>query len=245
MNRSFETPGHRDLTPLEEENLLHIEEQMRRAEEESPARMMTHLDTFNDGVIAIIITIMVLELPVPESTAAVAVFFRSVGIFFLSFFIVANFWYEHHRIFASISGANHVIVVLDLCFLASLCLIPIMTKWLLFDRNSWSVVCYGTVYLVTSIIQQVILFVSMISSYRDIRTLFVYMFARSTGITLFLSVILIVLGWYYPEFVLPCFMILPITAFLYPRTRTIRWNGRILRYAERTVPQDDPEKPGE
>ena len=65
MRRQFYIPGHMELTPEEEEKLSHIEEQMKKADEKSPVLMKQHLETLNDGVIAIIITIMVLELPFP------------------------------------------------------------------------------------------------------------------------------------------------------------------------------------
>ena len=59
MQKHYETPWHRDLTPAEEEKLLRMEEQMREADKKSPLLMKSHLETFNDGVIAIIIGIFI------------------------------------------------------------------------------------------------------------------------------------------------------------------------------------------
>ena len=61
MRRQYTIPGHRELTPEEEEKLFHLEEKMHEADKRSPLIMKQHLETFNDGVIAILITIMVLE----------------------------------------------------------------------------------------------------------------------------------------------------------------------------------------
>ena len=60
---------------------------MREADKKSPLLMKSHLETFNDGVIAIIITIMVLELPIPSGPQEYKLFLSSIGLFFVSFFI--------------------------------------------------------------------------------------------------------------------------------------------------------------
>ena len=57
--------------------------------------MKSHLETFNDGVIAIIITIMVLELPIPSGPQEYKLFLSSIGLFFVSFFmIIGNLEYD-------------------------------------------------------------------------------------------------------------------------------------------------------
>ena len=43
MQKHYETPWHRDLTPAEEEKLFHMEEQMREADKKSPLLMKSHL----------------------------------------------------------------------------------------------------------------------------------------------------------------------------------------------------------
>ena len=239
MQKHYETPWHRDLTPAEEEKLLRMEEQMREADKKSPLLMKSHLETFNDGVIAIIITIMVLELPIPSGPQEYKLFLSSIGLFFVSFFIVADFWYDLHRTFESVQRADHGIVVLDFLFLAVLSLVPVMTKWILAERNSWSVVAYGSVYLAVSIVLRGLLFYSLRERFLGFENLFFYMFAMSTGTILAFSLILIVLGWYYPVAVMPCYLILPLVSFLQPRRRAIRKNSEILRSVDNKPPHDE------
>ena len=57
-------------------------------------KMMEHLKAFNDGVFAIIITILALEIPVPHSQAAYLVFIKSISIFLISFFASLSSVYE-------------------------------------------------------------------------------------------------------------------------------------------------------
>ena len=225
MLKQFHTPMHRELTPEEELKLLHLEEMIEKSEKTAPERMKPHLDTFNDGVIAIIITIMVLELPVPAGPGAYPVFLKQIGLFLVSFFIVAGFWYEHHRILSVVQKADHQIVILDLLFLATLSLIPVMTKWILVERNSWSVVAYGTAYLAVSICLGLLEFAALKERFRGFRELYLYMFVSRMGIELALSAVMIILGWNYPKFAMPCYLVFPLLAFLHPKKRRIRMNG--------------------
>ena len=229
MRRQFYTPGHRELTPEEEEKLSHIEEQMEKADKQSPVLMKQHLETLNDGVIAIIITIMVLELPFPGAETGYAHFLRMIGLFLVSFFIVADFWYDHHRIFESVRAADHVIVILNFLFLAALSLIPVMTKWILAERSSWSVASYGAVFLTVCIIEGCLQFAAVRDRFEGFQELYLYMFARSQFTVIAVNLIFLVLGWYYPKAIMPCYLILPLISFLQPRRRGLHGNQGVLR----------------
>ncbi|WP_230318843.1 TMEM175 family protein [Lactobacillus crispatus] len=65
-----------------------------------------HLLTFNDGVIAIIITIMVLSIPAPKGDADLRHFLMDAMNYSVSFFIVADFWYDAHRVFVTFKRAT-------------------------------------------------------------------------------------------------------------------------------------------
>lgn len=94
-----------------------------------------HLDAFNDGVIAIIITIMVLEIPIPSFVSQLNNFAYKIAIYVVSFLIVANFWYVVNRVFATFEGAKKSIIIADMFFLLNLSLIPVMTKWVIKEPN--------------------------------------------------------------------------------------------------------------
>ena len=233
MQKTYHKPSHRELTPEEELKLLHMEEKMKQADEQFPLLMKSHLETFNDGVIAIIITIMVLELPFPGGPGEYLHFLRSIGLFLVSFFIVADFWYDHHRIFQAVKGADHWIVVLDFLFLAALSLIPVMTKWILAERNSLSVLSYGIVNLTVIIFQGLLHVVALRTYFRGYEELFFYMTVRSSGPLLALAILLMVLGWYYPEIVMPCYLLIPLISFLRPRKRQFNWDNEVIRSVTR------------
>lgn len=100
----------------------------------------TRLEAFSDGVIAIIITIMVLELKVPHSTEwetikhLVSVFLSYV----LSFIFLGIYWGNHHHLIHTIKAVNSSILWANLHLLFWLSLIPFATAWMgetNFERN--------------------------------------------------------------------------------------------------------------
>src|SRR5215467_288870 len=92
----------------------------------------TRLEMFSDGVIAILITIMVLELRPPNMSAAEP--YRELRHAFpcyvLSFFVLAMYWNNHHHMMQLCSRVNGRIMWANMCLLFWLSLIPFTTAWL-------------------------------------------------------------------------------------------------------------------
>lgn len=110
----------------------------------------SRLEAFSDGVIAIIITIMVLELKVPHGTTLEAVMplaptFMSYA---LSFIYVGIYWNNHHHLFQAISEVDGRILWANLHLLFWLSLIPFVTGWIGENHvEAVPVACYGVVLL--------------------------------------------------------------------------------------------------
>ena len=108
------------------------------------------LEAFTDGVIAVIITIMVLELKVPHDAdpdalmPLVPVFLSYV----LSFVFVGIYWSNHHHMFHAVHHVNGAILWANLHLLFWLSLVPFVTGWM--DENHFAAVpvaAYGVVLL--------------------------------------------------------------------------------------------------
>ena len=111
------------------------------------------LEAFTDGVIAIIITIMVLSIPLPKTfdIKDLLVFFTSLVIYLLSFLVVGAFWNQHHQAFVYLEKVNHKIIVANIFYLFFLSLIPLFTKWVIEHQGSLiPVIGYDIVYLAVS-----------------------------------------------------------------------------------------------
>ena len=92
----------------------------------------TRVEAFSDGVIAIIITIMVLELKVPHETSWDAL--RSLWPVFVSyafsFIMLGIYWGNHHHLIHTIKEVNSGIMWANLHLLFWLSLIPFATAWM-------------------------------------------------------------------------------------------------------------------
>ena len=90
------------------------------------------LEAFSDGVIAIIITIMVLELHAPEEADWSAL--RELGPTFfsyvLSFIFIGIYWNNHHHLWQAGKGVNGPILWSNLHLLFWLSLVPFATAWM-------------------------------------------------------------------------------------------------------------------
>jgi TMEM175 potassium channel family protein len=112
------------------------------------------LETFSDGVIAILITIMVLELRIPRGSSASALH-PVVPVFLtyvLSFVILGIYWNNHHHMLRAAQRINGTILWANLHLLFWLSLFPFFTGWM--GDNHFAtlpVAAYGGVLLLAAI----------------------------------------------------------------------------------------------
>ena len=114
----------------------------------SPAR----LEAFSDGVIAVIITIMVLELKVPVQNGAGGLLAELpiLSIYLLSFAFTGIYWINHHQLLHRTEEADALILYANLFFLFCLSLLPYFTSYVLAKRmDSFSVAIYAASMVVT------------------------------------------------------------------------------------------------
>src|SRR5206468_10107233 len=99
-----------------------------RAKRLTPAR----LEAFSDGVIAVIITILVLELKVPEPSgvAGIRAILPTVFLYLLTFVQIGIYWVNHHYLVDETETVSHGILWSNLVFLFTLSLFPFATEWI-------------------------------------------------------------------------------------------------------------------
>ncbi|HUN66010.1 MAG TPA: TMEM175 family protein [Bacteroidota bacterium] len=104
------------------------------------------IEAFSDGVIAIIITIMVLELKIPRGVTPEAFLpvVPTLLSYLLSFIFIAIYWNNHHHLFQAVKHINGRTLWANLHLLFWLTLIPFVTAWMGENRfTTWPVVFYG------------------------------------------------------------------------------------------------------
>lgn len=91
------------------------------------------LAAFSDAVIAIIITIIVLEIPLPDEINRTEIkdFLMSIGVYFISFMLVGAQWNKHHTLFQNFKEGSPQVFWRNILYLFFLSLVPIFTKWIM------------------------------------------------------------------------------------------------------------------
>jgi uncharacterized membrane protein len=112
------------------------------------------MEAFSDGVIAIIITIMVLELRVPHQSnlAALAPLVPILLSYLLSFIFLGIYWSNHHHMLHAVEHVNGGVLWANLHLLFWLSLVPFVTAWM--GENYFApapVALYGVALLFASI----------------------------------------------------------------------------------------------
>jgi uncharacterized membrane protein len=112
------------------------------------------LEAFSDGVIAVIITILVLEMKVPHGAdpAALAPLLPVFLSYVLSFVFIGIYWNNHHHLFHAVHHINGATLWANLHLLFWLSLVPFVTGWM--DENHFApipVAAYGTVLMCAGI----------------------------------------------------------------------------------------------
>ena len=108
----------------------------------------TRLEAFSDGVLAIIITIMVLELHAPPGPdlAALTPLLPAFLTYALSFLFAGIYWNNHHHLLHAASSISGRIMWANLHLLFWLSMIPFVTSWLGKNHGgAWPTALYGIV----------------------------------------------------------------------------------------------------
>jgi uncharacterized membrane protein len=109
------------------------------AESNSISQMTAaRLEAFSDGVIAVIITIMVLELHVPHEDGWAGLWSVTprLSVYLLSFFMVGIYWINHHELIRRTESIDYLVLWSNLIFLFVLSLVPFFVDYL--DEKNFS-----------------------------------------------------------------------------------------------------------
>ncbi|MFV0560663.1 MAG: TMEM175 family protein [Enterococcus sp.] len=113
----------------------------------------SRLEAFTDGIVAIVITVLVLTIEIPDSPTLASLWgMRNILLAYtISFIFVGVIWVNHHRIFQMADRINYPVVWANIFWLFWLTLCPAVTSWV--GRNPddfWPEIAYITVYTMWS-----------------------------------------------------------------------------------------------
>ena len=112
------------------------------------------VEAFSDGVLAVIITIMVLELHAPHSAELSALLEVAPAFlaYVLSFVYIGIYWNNHHHLFQSVQRVSGAVLWANNFLLFCLSVVPFTTDWMGENHFAlWPVVIYGVVLLLAGV----------------------------------------------------------------------------------------------
>jgi uncharacterized membrane protein len=119
----------------------------------------TRLNALTDGVVAIVLTIMVLELKIPAepTVKAMLAVLPLLGAYLLAFVNVAIYWNNHHHMMSSAHRVTGGVLWANHSLLFCLTLFPLMIRWI--DEagvTPWPVASFGIVLITSAIAYQLL-----------------------------------------------------------------------------------------
>lgn len=200
-------------------------------------KLKSRLDAFADGIMAVIITIMVLNIsPVlHDSWANYLLLGKHIGIFLISFIFVANMWYQHAAVFAEIESMTYRIVILDLLFLAFLSLMPLFTNMMTGNTTRITVMAYGALQFWVNVLFRFLSKTIIHLQYTDktaMRKVYQKIYGNANHWLDILAIWDLVVAWFFPKVALVFYLAYPILAFF------LNAQARQEMYDVETLPEE-------
>lgn len=181
--------------------------------------MKERVVVFGDAIIAIILTIIVLELPIrTAANGAVDMYslLRAVGIYFISFCFVANLWFQTGYAFNKIDQVKNKALVAYLLLLFFLSLVPSATRLLIEDTTKQTLMIYGILTLIVTLIMRRLIVALTEQSLKDEeqRKRRISELNKQDMLAISFRIVLLIFGNFFVRPALIIYLILPIMAFL-------------------------------
>lgn len=183
-------------------------------------KLKARLDAFSDAVIAIILTIMVLDLtPVlKDNISDYLTLAKEIGVYIISFAFVANNWYQHATLFNEIDDMSYRIMLYDFLYLIPLSLTPLATNMMASNTTSITVVAYGILVAIVSLCFRILARAVTNFQYTNksqMQEIYTKIYGKHNIYFSLFNVVLIVLGYFFPQIVLWFFLPYPLVYMVF------------------------------
>ena len=213
--------------------------------------MKGKLDALSDAIIAIAITVLVLEINTPTSMEGVWQFAKEIFLFAQSFVVIANFWFERSQFFGRSKQISFSILSIDLLAHLGICLIPLFTKFLFsFENRVISLLAYGILIAIISVLFDIENYFVLKQSLTEAEyarkdemlTLFIKFHIRSY----LTSVIILILTFFIPQIIMYLYMAIPMNKFFSRfgagRRRSIFVDEDLVEFSDKILKRIDKER---
>lgn len=161
----------------------------------------TRMEAFTDAIIAIIMTILVLSLSIPQKSSLSALFTMKEEflIYILSFFLLAAYWINHHHLLQIADRINGQALWLNTIMLFFMTLIPFTTRWLTQYYNYLvPSITYGVIFFTINIFYFTLQEALIKANGKDSDIYKLLKNDKKARVSIFLSLVAILLGFIIP-----------------------------------------------
>ena len=181
--------------------------------------MKRKLDALSDAIIAIAITVLVLEINTPTFMEDMWQFVKEIFLFAQSFVVIANFWFERSQFLGRSKQITFSILSIDLVAHLGICLVPLFTKFLFsFEDRIVSVLAYGILIAIISVLIDIenyfVLRQALEEANYERMDEMLTVFKRFHIRSYLNTVIILGLSFVIPHIVIYFYLLIPITKFL-------------------------------
>ncbi|SHF44815.1 Uncharacterized membrane protein [Salegentibacter echinorum] len=171
------------------------------------------LEAFSDGVLAIIITIMVLGMSAPEGYTfeALKPILPVFLTYLLSFVYLGIYWNNHHHLLQAVNKVNGKILWANLNLLFWLSLFPFATDWMgknHFEDNPTAI--YGAVLFMAAVAFKIMVYCVIMNEGKDSHIGRVYSSDKRMNLSLFLYFAGVVISFFFPVISLIIYLVVAI-----------------------------------
>ena len=173
-------------------------------------------DTLSDAIIAIVMTILVLEVNAPTSADQLPEFVKSVSLFLISFILLINIWYRRAKIQHQTVPTKLESLFLDIFAHGLLSLFPLAIKMLVSYDTVWvSVLFYGLLNVSVITALNLIPIIELKESSREtsMNTLLYHFYRRRLLATIVLNLLIILAAYFLHSWGAYLYLVLPLVDF--------------------------------
>ncbi|MBM7636017.1 TMEM175 family protein [Streptococcus saliviloxodontae] len=188
-------------------------------------KIIERFDVLSDAIIAIVMTILVLEIKAPTTSEQLPDFIKEVSLYLISFVLLSNIWYRRAKIIGRQRIARSESFLIDVVAHALMTLFPLAIKLLVsYDDTQVAIIIFGVLNLLVMSLVNLIPIVELSHGNRtEVEQHLFDFYVRIFFFRIIVNIILIIVASYLGRFGVYIYLFLPIADFIssYLRDRKV------------------------
>lgn len=197
-------------------------------------KMIERFDTLSDAIIAIVMTILVLEIQAPSTSGQMPDFIKEVSLFLISFILLINIWYRRTKLMNQTDVKKIESLLLDIAAHGLMSLFPLAIKMLVSFEIPWvSVLFYGILNVLVITLLNLIPIIEQGKNWKeDQMSIWLHQFYhRRVTLTLLLNLLIILIAFPLGQWGAYLYLVLPLVDFY----SNYRRDKRIDEFFEKNI----------